>query len=129
MPEIITTPVMFWLVLGLVVADAQNRYQQPSPIRPVEGASIFQDFCAPCHGRDGRGKGPVSRDLKQEVPDLTRLSQQNGGKFPASKVRNTLMFGGGQPRAAHGSKAMPIWGRFSMRLSSIRTWVTSGWKT
>ena len=52
----------------------------------------------------------MSRNLKREVPDLTRLSRQNGGEFPASQVRNTLMFGGGQPRAAPGSKAMPIWG-------------------
>ena len=56
MPKQITTPVMFWLVLGFVVAGAQNRDLQPSPIRRVEGASIFQDFCAPCHGRDGEGK-------------------------------------------------------------------------
>ncbi len=107
--ERIVKLVILWLALGFVLASAQNR-EQPPPIRPVEGANIFKDFCAPCHGLDGRGKGPVSRNLKQEVPDLTRLSRRNGGKFPAGQVRNTLMFGGNQALTAHGSRGMPIWG-------------------
>lgn len=106
----IMTLVMLWVALSFFVASAQNQDQQPLPIRPVEGAAIFQDFCAPCHGRDGGGKGPVSGRLTEAVPDLTRLSQRNSGKFPAARVRNTLMFGGDRPQAAHGSKPMPIWG-------------------
>ncbi|MBZ5689996.1 MAG: cytochrome c [Acidobacteriia bacterium] len=108
--ERITTLVIFWSALSVVLSSAQNREQQPPPIRPVEGANIFQDFCAACHGHAGRGKGPVSPSLKKAVPDLTRLSRQNGGQFPATRVRNTLMFGGDQPQSAHGSKVMPIWG-------------------
>lgn len=124
--ERITTLVMFWLALGLVLASAQNRDQRPSPIRPVEGANIFRDFCAPCHGLDGRGKGPVSRNLRQVVPDLTRLARRNGGKFPSSHVRDTLMFGGDQPLPAHGSKPMPVWGpifhqiEFDQDLGNVR---------
>ena len=101
--------IMFWLALGFVLASAQNRDQQP-PIRPVEGANIYRDFCASCHGHDGRGNGPFSRNLKQEVPDLTRLSRRNGGTFPVGRVRSKLAFGGDDPLPAHGSKAMPIWG-------------------
>jgi mono/diheme cytochrome c family protein len=122
----ITTLVIFWGALSVVLSSAQNKEQQPSPIRPVEGANIFQDFCAACHGQDGRGKGPVSPNLRKAVPDLTRLSRQNGGKFPATHVRNTLMFGGDQPPAAHGSKVMPIWGpifhqiEFDQDLGNVR---------
>src|ERR1700758_905195 len=64
--------VMFWVVLSSIVAAAQNRQQEPTSIRPVEGETIFQDFCASCHGHDARGKGPVSGSLKQDVPDLTK---------------------------------------------------------
>ncbi|HTT23949.1 MAG TPA: cytochrome c [Candidatus Sulfotelmatobacter sp.] len=126
MLERITLLVTFWLALGFVLAYAQNRDQPPSPVRPLEGSDIFQDFCASCHGRDGRGKGPVSRDLKQAVPDLTKLSRQNGGTFPASRVRSKLMFGGDQPSPAHGSKAMPVWGpifhqiEFDQDLGNVR---------
>jgi hypothetical protein len=52
----------------------------------------------------------VSKVLKREVPDLTRLSQRNHGAFPALHVRDTIMFGADDVLPAHGSKEMPIWG-------------------
>jgi mono/diheme cytochrome c family protein len=108
-PQRITTLALFLLLLGLVLASAQMKNRRPPPIRPIDGASIFQNHCAPCHGLDGRGKGPVSGALRQEVPDLTRLSQRNGGAFPDTHVRNTIMFGADELIPAHGSKEMPIW--------------------
>jgi len=36
------------------------------------------------------------------------LSKNNGGKFPALKVRSILSGTSGLP--AHGSKEMPVWG-------------------
>jgi len=118
--------LVFWVGLGVIRASTQNKEQQPPPIRPVEGAAIFQDFCASCHGKDGRGKGPAARSLKEDVPDLTKLSRQNGGKFPSARVRNRLMFGEGQAQSAHGSKSMPIWGpifhaiEFDQDLGNVR---------
>ena len=122
------TPVLvvYWLALSAVLASAQKSDQQPPPVRPVDGANIFQDFCTSCHGRDGRGNGPVSRNLRQTLPDLTTLSRRNGGKFPASRVRSKLMFGGDQTSPAHGSQAMPIWGpifhqiEFDQDLGNVR---------
>ena len=114
------------LLLAVVVSAAQNRNQRQSPIRPVEGASIFRSYCAACHGVDGRGNGPASKALKQEVPDLTRLSQRNGGAFPAVHVRTIIMFGGDDLLPAHGSKQMPIWGpifhelEFDQDLGNVR---------
>ena len=126
MQELIAMLVMFWISLASVTACAQNKDQQPTSIRPVEGATIFRDFCASCHRHDARGKGPMARSLKQEVPDLTRLSTRNGGKFPAAYVRRTLMFGVEKTQAAHGSSAMPIWGpifhaiEFDQDLGNVR---------
>jgi mono/diheme cytochrome c family protein len=94
----------------IVCAAAQTANHIPPVIRPVDGASIFRNYCATCHGLDGRGSGPVSEALKGEVPDLTRLSQRNDGVFPAIHVRNTIMFGTDALLPAHGSKEMPIWG-------------------
>ena len=114
------------LLLAVVVSAAQNRNQRQSPIRPVEGASIFRSYCAACHGVDGRGNGPASKALKQEVPDLTKLSQRNGGAFPAVHVRTIIMFGGDDLLPAHGSKQMPIWGpifhelEFDQDLGNVR---------
>ncbi len=98
------------LIAVVVSAAAQTGNQLQPVIRPVDGASIFRNYCAACHGLDGRGNGPVSKALKREVPDLTRLSQRNDGAFPAIHVRNTIMFGADDLLPAHGSKEMPIWG-------------------
>ena len=102
--------VVITLVTLLVSAGAQTGNQQEPVIRPVDGATIFRNNCAACHGIDGRGNGPVSKELKHELPDLTRLSQRNGGAFPTVHVRNTILFGADSLLPAHGSKAMPIWG-------------------
>jgi len=102
--------VLVLLVSGAVSASAQIRNQRQPPIRPVEGASIFRNYCAACHGLDGRGNGPASKALKREVPDLTRVSQRNDGAFPALHVRTIIMFGADDLLPAHGSKEMPIWG-------------------
>jgi len=98
------------LVSVVVSASAQTGNQRQPPIRPVDGASIFRNYCAVCHGLDGRGSGPASKALKREVSDLTRLSQRNAGAFPAIHVRTTIMFGADDLLPAHGSKEMPIWG-------------------
>jgi mono/diheme cytochrome c family protein len=101
--------VVVSLAAIVVSAAAQTGNQQPV-IRSVDGAGIFRNYCASCHGLDGRGNGPVSKALKRKIPDLTRLSQRNDSAFPAIHVRNTIMFGGDDLLPAHGSKEMPMWG-------------------
>jgi mono/diheme cytochrome c family protein len=109
-----------------ISASAQITPQRQPAIRPVDGATIFRNNCAACHGLEGRGDGPVSKTLKRNVPDLTRLSQRNGGAFPAIHVRTTIMFGADDPLPAHGSKTMPIWGpifheiEFDQDLGNVR---------
>jgi mono/diheme cytochrome c family protein len=120
---------MLLLVLLVSLAgfvSAQIRNQQQPAIRPVDGASIFQNYCAACHGLEGRGNGPVAKVLKREVPDLTRLSLRNNGAFPGIHVRTIIMFGGDDLLSAHGSKEMPIWGsifheiEFDQDLGNVR---------
>ena len=104
-----STLVLVMLLSAFVLASAQIETQGQAAIRPVDGSSIFRNYCAACHGLDGRGNGPVSKALKGEVPDLTGLSQRNDGTFPAIHVRNTIMFGADDLLPAHRSKEMPIW--------------------
>lgn len=83
--------------------------QQFTPlIRSVEGPDLFRAYCASCHGLDGRGAGPAAAALKVKPPDLTLLSWNNRGQFPAIHVRDTII--GEQVVAAHGSREMPVWG-------------------
>lgn len=110
MPQRMPTLVLILWMAAAVPGSAQTRNQTESLIRPVNGADIFRDYCAACHGADGRGSGPASAALKRAAPDLTRLSKQHGGSFPAVHVRNMITFGDDELIPAHGSKQMPMWG-------------------
>ena len=82
---------------------------------PVSGHEMFAAYCAVCHGTNGKGGGPASSALKVSPPNLTLLSQKNGGKFPSDKVSAVLS--GTADLPAHGSKEMPVWGQLFWTLS------------
>jgi len=69
---------------------------------------LFQRFCASCHGREGKGDGPVAPFFKLAPPDLTGLSRRNGGTFPAERVRRIV--DGREVVTPHGARQMPVWG-------------------
>lgn len=73
------------------------------------GEELYERFCASCHGADGYGDGPVASSLKVMIPDLTRMYQRHGGKFPEEKVREII--DGRQVIPVHGSRHMPVWGQ------------------
>jgi mono/diheme cytochrome c family protein len=72
------------------------------------GKSEFQSSCASCHGMDGKGKGPVSNQLKILSPDLTILAKNNNGVFPTDSVYEII--DGSRTIPGHGTREMPIWG-------------------
>jgi mono/diheme cytochrome c family protein len=96
------------------VAAAAAGQQTATPPRTslltpsLSGIDNFTLYCAPCHGRDGKGGGPVANALKTPPADLTRISIRNKGVFPADRVRRFVTNGAEIP--AHGSSAMPVWG-------------------
>ena len=75
---------------------------------PVSGKQMYGNYCAPCHGVNGRGDGPVGAALKSRPTDLTLLSKNNRGKFPSTHVNAVLKFGA--EIQAHGTSEMPVWG-------------------
>ena len=78
------------------------------PTSPASGKEMYTSYCAVCHGTDGKGGGPAASALKTPPADLTLLSRNSGGKFPAPKVSSILY--GTSDLPAHGSKEMPVWG-------------------
>jgi len=77
-------------------------------VNPTDGKLMYSNYCAPCHGADGRGNGPVAGALKSQPTDLTTLTKTNNGKYPDAHVVAVLEFGSSLP--AHGSAQMPVWG-------------------
>lgn len=73
------------------------------------GQHDFMESCAVCHGKGGRGDGPMADQLLKKPADLTRLAQRNGGEFPFRSVVATI--DGRHIVPGHGEREMPIWGR------------------
>ena len=105
------------LVVVLAATSSVNAQEQSAknikrvPVKstsPASGKEMFTNYCVTCHGTDGKGGGPAAAALKTTPPDLTVLTRNNGGKYPALKVASTLRGESNLP--AHGSKEMPIWG-------------------
>lgn len=78
-------------------------------IRPDSGPEMFKEYCAACHGPEGKGDGPAAEFLKSPLPNLRELAKSNNGKFPEGRVMGTLRFG--TANRAHGTEEMPIWGQ------------------
>ena len=76
-------------------------------ISPSNGEENYKAYCAACHGATGKGDGPAAAALKLPPSDLTKLSANTGGKFPAMHVQTMIRNAEG---TAHGSKDMPVWG-------------------
>jgi len=72
------------------------------------GQAEFLSKCAPCHGPDGKGAGPVSATMKPMPADLTVLAKRNNGIFAADIIYKKI--DGREARTSHGSTEMPIWG-------------------
>ncbi len=111
------------MVAGLVLAvgyadQSKNKIVIPvEKTSPTDGKQMFNSYCAPCHGVDGRGNGPAARALKTQPVDLTSLARMNHGKYPDTHVLAVLHFGSEIP--AHGSSQMPVWGPILSNMSKV----------
>jgi mono/diheme cytochrome c family protein len=99
--------LLFVFSIDRAAAQAIPQYPLPPAAIP-SGAAMYKQYCAACHGADGKGGGPAAASLKVPPPDLTTLAKRHGGKFPDDYVSTILLFGPGT--TAHGSSDMPTWG-------------------
>jgi mono/diheme cytochrome c family protein len=96
-------------LFGLLAAGFAHieSIQVPSTGAKDAGSQLFRAHCATCHGRTGRGDGPMADQLRQAPPDLTKFTARNGGVFPRERVYR-IIDGRGVP--SHGDRDMPVWG-------------------
>lgn len=104
------------LIGGLLMAGAEAVAAAGATGSPLvsEGISLalgqrdYRNYCAACHGPEGKGDGTLGEFLTLAVPDLTRLSKLNAGQFPAERV--TEVIDGRADVKVHGLRDMPVWG-------------------
>ncbi|HET9823493.1 MAG TPA: c-type cytochrome [Burkholderiaceae bacterium] len=85
-------------VTGMVLA------QQP---KLDFGKREYDNNCAACHGKAGKGDGVYVDLLRKSAPDLTTMAKRNGGVFPMARAYDVIDGGG----TGHGTRDMPIWGQ------------------
>lgn len=74
------------------------------------GQHIFDQYCATCHGTDGKGQGPLTEIMLEKPSDLTLLAANNptdAGVFPMLRVIHVI--DGRTGVRAHGGP-MPTYG-------------------
>lgn len=109
-------------VLAIALTPGLGTAQQPTNVKavpivqsdPSSGKQMYTDYCAPCHGREGKGNGPAAAAMKTPPTNLSLLAKNNGGKYPDAHVSAVLTFG--DEKKAHGSKEMPVWGQLFQSL-------------
>ena len=130
------------LLIGAFALRVGGAPQQASPRNPplvidsLYGPDLFKFYCAPCHGRDGKGHGPVAEALKRLPPDLTQITRRHGGVFPRALIEAFVTNDGGRLVQAHGTAEMPLWGptfrsldasdiRVKVRISNLIDYIES----
>ena len=101
------------VLLGCGIVSSQTSSQiKKTPVKetsPASGKEMYLQYCASCHGKDGKGDGPAASALKVAPTNLATLSTHNNGSFPEIKISRII--DGSDDLAAHGSRDMPTWGQ------------------
>lgn len=111
----------FFLTISLAALCAALATAQQTTVRmPVtathanDGKQMFTSYCAPCHGLDGRGHGRTAAELKFAPADLSVLSRNHHGAYPAEHLVAVLQLG--SQNHALGSDEMPVWGPIFIKM-------------
>jgi len=108
--RLLVTAMTALVAVGMCYADQSNAKVtiQVNKTTASNGKQMYVNYCAQCHGVDGKGQGPVAPALKTAPTDLTLLAKLNHGKFPDTHIVSVLEMGADTP--SHGSVEMPVWG-------------------
>lgn len=82
MTKVLIAPAVALLVLACTM-------EAPEITAQSDGAALFSEHCAACHGATGSATGPLAADLGLTPPDLTRIAARDGG-FDYARVMSVI---------------------------------------
>ncbi len=85
-------------------APSQPAAPAASPA-PVQADALYKQYCASCHGPDGKGNGPAAAALPVKPADHTNPAAMS--KISDAELFKAIKEGG---QAVGKSPAMPPWG-------------------
>lgn len=64
----------------------------------ADGAAVYKSYCAPCHGEEGRGDGPVAQSVFPKPRDFTtgayKVRSTPSGSLPSDEdIRRVITYG------------------------------------
>jgi mono/diheme cytochrome c family protein len=104
---LVTLVALSLLLAAPELAPAQSAENELA-FKVAKGRVTYRIYCQNCHGTTGMGDGRISELLKVQPADLTLMSANNNGSFPAERAHQVI--DGRTEVKGHGSREMPIWG-------------------
>jgi mono/diheme cytochrome c family protein len=102
--HVVNYSLSYLMAAGILASTKTLGFAQGEDV----GRTEYVSNCGSCHGRSGKGDGPVGEALRTRPPDLTLLAKNNGGVFPAEVLYQII--DGRRTLRAHGNYEMPVWG-------------------
>jgi mono/diheme cytochrome c family protein len=94
---------------ALAAAQEKKIEMKAAPMTSAaDGAQMFKEYCASCHGTTGKGDGPAASALKTKPADLTQLAKTHPGGLSQKDFEERIQ--GTNMPSSHGSSPMPVWG-------------------
>lgn len=100
--KVLTIAALIMMGAGSFAAAADKK------LKADLGKREFENSCALCHGKDGKGTGAINDLLKKSPTDLTTLAKRNKGVFPFDRLYAVI--DGREIIRGHGDRDMPAWG-------------------
>ena len=73
--------------------DLRNAYH-PTPQTLQEGRALYQTYCLVCHGKTGKGDGPVA----EKIPHPPSYTSDRVMQFPPGRLFHVITLGSGKMR-------------------------------
>ena len=83
-----------WVAAGLFLGVVLFSAQRPTMAESAQGKQLFNDKCAPCHGQDGEGNGPMAVAFNPKPASFHDPKIWQGDM--AKKIKDTANNGKGQ---------------------------------